>query len=261
MRLTQVIINESPAFINPLREREISIRGYKIPAIENLGATLDQFDVIDLSDNEIQKVENFPVLQRLRKLMISNNHVNRISEKLSKELPNLTTLILTNNRITNLSVIDALDSNKNLIVLSLLDNPVCRRPNYRLYVIAKVPSLQVLDFQKISKKERDAAKKMFPPATAGATIAPGEPEEETKEIGLKAPEPVVKPTPEQITALRATIANANTPAEIERLERALRAGIIPEGILSKPAATTAAAAAPQSEDPPTKRQRTEGPRE
>jgi U2 small nuclear ribonucleoprotein A' len=31
-------------------------RGYKIPVIENLGTTLDQFDCIDFSDNEIRFV-------------------------------------------------------------------------------------------------------------------------------------------------------------------------------------------------------------
>ena len=32
----------------------LSCRGYKIPVIENLGTTMDQFDCIDFSDNEIR---------------------------------------------------------------------------------------------------------------------------------------------------------------------------------------------------------------
>ncbi|KAK1327900.1 hypothetical protein QTO34_012809 [Cnephaeus nilssonii] len=36
------------------------VLGYKIPVIENLGATLDQFDAIDFSDNEIRKLDGFP---------------------------------------------------------------------------------------------------------------------------------------------------------------------------------------------------------
>eukprot|EP00961_Rhodomonas_salina_P183850 2481876-Rhodomonas_salina.1 len=43
-----------------MKEREIKLRAYKIPAIENLGATQDQFDTIDLSDNEIRKLEVRP---------------------------------------------------------------------------------------------------------------------------------------------------------------------------------------------------------
>ena len=35
----------------------------------------DQFDTIDLSDNEIKKFEGFPLLRRLKSILISNNKV------------------------------------------------------------------------------------------------------------------------------------------------------------------------------------------
>jgi len=57
MRITPDLIAGSPQFTNPIKDREIKLRAYKIPAIENLGATQDQFDTIDLSDNEIRKLE------------------------------------------------------------------------------------------------------------------------------------------------------------------------------------------------------------
>ena len=57
MRITPDLVAACPQFTNPLREREIKLRACKIPAIENLGATQDQFDTIDLSDNEIRKLE------------------------------------------------------------------------------------------------------------------------------------------------------------------------------------------------------------
>lgn len=49
--------------------------GYKIPLIENLGATLNQFDTIDFSDNEVRKVDNFPYLPRLKCLLFNNNRI------------------------------------------------------------------------------------------------------------------------------------------------------------------------------------------
>lgn len=49
--------------------------GYKIPVLENLGATLDQFDTIDLSDNEVRKLDGFPLLKRLKTLLINNNRI------------------------------------------------------------------------------------------------------------------------------------------------------------------------------------------
>eukprot|EP00953_Heterococcus_sp_UTEX-ZZ885_P013757 7842-Heterococcus_DN1.PRE.3 len=44
------------ASLNALRERELDLRGYKIPVIENMGVTKDQFDTVDFSDNEIRKI-------------------------------------------------------------------------------------------------------------------------------------------------------------------------------------------------------------
>lgn len=42
----------------------------------------DQFDTIDLSDNEIVKLENFPYLNRLGTLLINNNRITRINPNL-----------------------------------------------------------------------------------------------------------------------------------------------------------------------------------
>lgn len=42
-------------------------------------AAQDQFNSIDLSDNEIQKLENFPLLPKLKMLLLSNNRVARIA--------------------------------------------------------------------------------------------------------------------------------------------------------------------------------------
>jgi len=49
--------------------------GYKIPEIQNLGATLDQFDTIDFSDNDLRKLAGFPYLGRLKQLLLNNNRI------------------------------------------------------------------------------------------------------------------------------------------------------------------------------------------
>lgn len=61
--------------------------------------TQDQFDAMDFSDNEIKKLENFPRYKRLSSLLLCNNHVSKISEDLGTSLPNLSCLILTNNKV------------------------------------------------------------------------------------------------------------------------------------------------------------------
>ena len=74
-------------------------RGYKIPVIENLGAALDQYDTIDFSDNEIRKLDGFPFMNRVKSLMMNNNRIVRVAEGLELSLPNINTLILTNNSL------------------------------------------------------------------------------------------------------------------------------------------------------------------
>lgn len=161
VKLSQELIQMAAQSINPVRDRELDLRGYKIPVLENLGATLDQFDSIDLSDNEIRKLDGFPLLRRLRCLLLNNNRVCRIGENLHEPLPALETLVLTNNQIQNLGDLDPLASLKNLTYLSLMKNPVTVKRHYRLYIIHRIPQLRVLDFRRIRQKERHAAQQLF----------------------------------------------------------------------------------------------------
>ncbi|XP_019748757.1 U2 small nuclear ribonucleoprotein A'-like [Hippocampus comes] len=91
--------------------------GYKIPVLENLGATLDQFDTVDFSDNEVRKLDGFPLLRRLKTLLMNNNRICRIGENLEQSLPHLRELILTNNNIQELGDLEPLASVKTLTLL------------------------------------------------------------------------------------------------------------------------------------------------
>ena len=46
--------------------------------LENLGATEDQFDTIDVSHNELRAIDNVPRLARLTTLMASHNKIARV---------------------------------------------------------------------------------------------------------------------------------------------------------------------------------------
>jgi len=161
MRLTAEVIQKASSYLNPVKEREIDLRACKVAVIENLGATKDQYDCIDLSDNELTRLENFPVLNRLRTILLNNNKISFIERGLGESLPNLETVVLTNNRINNLGDLDALADLPNLKRLSLLDNLVTKKQHYRLYVIHRLPKLALLDFSKVKKHERLAAAKLF----------------------------------------------------------------------------------------------------
>ncbi|CRG94055.1 U2 small nuclear ribonucleoprotein A', putative [Plasmodium gallinaceum] len=157
MRITVDMINEADQSINPVNENTISLRGNKISVIENLGITKDYFECIDLSDNEIIKLNNIPYLQRLKTLILCNNKIARIDSDIFENIPNLNSLILTNNKLEKLSDLNSLFKAKNLTRLSLVENSVSKLENYREYLIFNLPSLKYLDFQKIKKKDREEA--------------------------------------------------------------------------------------------------------
>ncbi|KAG1936289.1 U2 small nuclear ribonucleoprotein A' [Pimephales promelas] len=228
VKLTAELIEQAAQYTNPVRDRELDLRGYKIPVLENLGATLDQFDTVDLSDNEIRKLDGFPLLKRLKTLLMNNNRICRIGENLEQALPNLKELILTSNNIQELGDLDPLATVKSLTLLSLLRNPVTNKKHYRLYVINKIPQLRVLDFQKVKLKERQEAEKMFKGkrgaqlakdiAKRTKTFTPGAGLQTEKKMG---------PSAADVEAIKNAIANATSLAEVERLKGLLQSGQIP----------------------------------
>ena len=122
---------------------------YLGPGVNDLHSQ-DQYDTIDFTDNEIRILDNFPKMKRLSTLLMSNNYLFRIGSTLGDNLASITTLVLNNNRLSSLSEIDHLATLSKLELLSLTDNPVTEKEHYRLYVIFKIPSLKMLDFQKVS---------------------------------------------------------------------------------------------------------------
>uniref|UniRef100_A0A0L8I707 U2A'/phosphoprotein 32 family A C-terminal domain-containing protein n=1 Tax=Octopus bimaculoides TaxID=37653 RepID=A0A0L8I707_OCTBM len=238
VKLSADLIEHSAQYTNPVRDRELDLRGYKIPVIENLGTTLDQFDTIDFSDNEIRKLDGFPLLKRLKCLLLSNNRIVRIGEDLELFVPNLETIILTNNSIQELSDLDNLANCKNLKYLSLLRNPVTNKKNYRLYVAHKLPTVRVLDFQRIKQKDRLKSEKLYkckkPQASTtngiGAvkkpkTFVPGAKLSTAASMaGSSLPAGSSK---EEIEAIKKAISMAKTLQEVEHLNQMLRSGNIP----------------------------------
>nr|XP_034341233.1 U2 small nuclear ribonucleoprotein A' isoform X2 [Arvicanthis niloticus] len=212
VKLTAELIEQAAQYTNAVRDRELDLRGYKIPVIENLGATLDQFDAIDFSDNEIRKLDGFPLLRRLKTLLVNNNRICRIGEGLDQALPCLTELILTNNSLVELGDLDPLASLKSLTYLSILRNPVTNKKHYRLYVIYKVPQVRVLDFQKVKLKNVTIVFSL-------TSFNPG--------AGLPTDKKKGGPSAGDVEAIKNAIANASTLAEVERLKGLLQSGQIP----------------------------------
>jgi len=224
VRLTAELIVNSPAFVNPLKERELDLRGNKIPQIENLGATEDHFDVLDFSDNDIAKLDGFPLLVRVTSIFASNNRLSSIGDDLALKLPNLETLVLTNNRFENLADLDPLAQCTKIHTISLLKNNVISKPHYRLYLISKLPALKVIDFKKVKLKEQTEAKKLF----GGKEGDKLKKEIASSRSAAAASGKTDELTPEQRQKIREAIEKAGSIDEIQRLELILQSGKMPK---------------------------------
>ncbi|KAH8389237.1 probable U2 small nuclear ribonucleoprotein A' [Drosophila serrata] len=238
VKLTPELINQSMQYINPCRERELDLRGYKIPQIENLGATLDQFDTIDLSDNDLRKLDNLPHLPRLKCLLLNNNRILRISEGLEEVVPNLSSIILTGNNLQELSDLEPLAAFAKLETICLLINPVSTKPNYREYMAYKFPQLRLLDFRKIKQKDRAAAQEFFRTKQGKDML-----KEVSRKSKLSAAAALAAEAsngkgrgsdggrlanPEDMQRIREAIKRASSLAEVERLSQILQSGQLPE---------------------------------
>ncbi len=113
---------------------------------------MNQFDTIDFTDNELRRLDGFPLLPKIKSLLLNNNKIQYVAVNLEHYVPNLETLVMTNNNIEELYEIDNLSTIKTLRTLSLLRNPVASLRHYRLYTIYKMPFLRVLDFKKVKDK-------------------------------------------------------------------------------------------------------------
>ena len=128
------------------------------------------------SENEIVKIEHLEKLKQLRELDLSKNRIRQIDQnsfyshnvimclKLDdnglktlaniEKLEKLQTLFLSGNRIQELFEIEKLAELPQLLELSLSQNPVARKPNYRIVVIKRLMQLIVFDGKEISQDER-----------------------------------------------------------------------------------------------------------
>lgn len=84
-------------------------------------------DAIDLTDNDLSSLGNFPFFPRLRTLLLARNRINHIQPTLATSLPNLTVLVLTSNNMSELADLEPLRNLTKLTHLTLLENPVSRK--------------------------------------------------------------------------------------------------------------------------------------
>ncbi|ODA76708.1 hypothetical protein RJ55_07979 [Drechmeria coniospora] len=220
MRLTTELIQESLSYLNPLKERELNLRGQRIPAIENLGVA-GPHDAIDFTDNDIQVLGNIPLSPRLQTLLLAHNRIAGIQAGLHKAMPNLKNLVLAYNDIAELADLD----------------------HYRYWILWRCPSLRFLDYEKVKEAERGRARELFGTAEEPTPLAiqimgkKGRSSFETVTAGSAAAAASsssklsrIKLTTKEKARLQDRIKKATSLQEIIALERELNEGRLPSGI-------------------------------
>jgi len=71
-----------------------------------------------------------------------------------ERLERLQSLFMTGNRIQEFYEVDRLGELPHLMEISLMNNPMSRKPNYRIAIIKRLPSLIILDGKEISSDEK-----------------------------------------------------------------------------------------------------------
>ncbi|KAF1459808.1 Leucine-rich repeat-containing protein 72, partial [Pygoscelis antarcticus] len=97
----------------------------------------------------------------LTELYLNNNELTDISGAL-KHLCALQILLLHNNQLKKLDkTVKELKGMISLQTLNLFHNPLAQDPDYRLYVIYCLPSVQLLDRKSVTQRERESALHLY----------------------------------------------------------------------------------------------------
>mmetsp|Transcript_39587 Transcript_39587/g.98026 ORF Transcript_39587/g.98026 Transcript_39587/m.98026 type:complete len:526 (-) Transcript_39587:264-1841(-) len=121
-----------------------------ISKIENL-EHLVNLTWLDLSFNKITKMEGLDKLTKLTDLSLYNNEITTI-EGLDSIMGTLCVLSLGNNKIADLLGLMYLRPFRELRLINLAGNDICKDPEYRSYVLSHLKNLKYLDYRLVQQE-------------------------------------------------------------------------------------------------------------
>ena len=172
---------------------ELYMADREIEVVANFGKFVN-LEVLWLNNNHLQRIDGLDANFRIKKLYVHCNRIRTLAGSLSK-FTFLEELHAQNNEISNLQAcLTTLGHMHHIKTLSLYNNPVAEEDNYRLQVIAALPSLEVLDKHAVTAADRVAASRFSPGRRGGRPVASN-----TRRRGLGAVPPAGTASPKEVT--------------------------------------------------------------
>lgn len=136
------------------RLRSLNLTGNEIAKVEGL-ENLGQLRELCLDKNKVRLIDpsSFMGLQSLRELRMEENALRSLDN--FRLLTRLQALFLSCNRVMELADIDKLADLRCLLEIVLVFNPVARKVNYRAHLLRRIPSLQMIDGREVTYDERE----------------------------------------------------------------------------------------------------------
>ena len=115
---------------------------------------MNQLDYLNISSNKLRVCDktNIGMLPSLKVLLCDNNYLKDIN--CFEKFYSIELLSFNNNKITNFESLERLNQLKNLIQLSIINNPITKTANYRKIIIYIFQNLRILDNKEICYEER-----------------------------------------------------------------------------------------------------------
>lgn len=261
MKLTSNVLAEALNVINPEGKLTLALRNQGIVYMENLGSVCESFPVLDLTNNNIDELEDIPEHGIFETILLANNNISSLGQEsviaaangihgdagnstdsnLKDSVPkstcpyscySLRSLSLINNNVSTFSELAKLHRFPNLQILYMTGNPIYDEHHYRLFAVWILPNLRILDGEKVKMAERTAATELFgvslnerqPAADAllHVTTTRAAAPKETRLMNNA----VKKLSPEERKKLVAELEQALSMTDIERISTALKMGYV-----------------------------------
>lgn len=177
--------------------------------------------VLDLTNNELTSIPDLQLRSDIHTILLSRNQISLLDGRL---LPRkIRNLVVADNNLSTFEQLNGLKGAPSTLEnLVLRGNQVCHTAGYREHVLRTVPSLTVLDFERVTNQERLRSKQVKSSEIATEATVTDTRRDKSSEIMHLV---VSKMSDEKRKELKEQLASATSLAEIARIEKLLSGGV------------------------------------